>query len=74
MTINTELSVGDFAWQMHENKARKVRVLKIITETTECLDATRTSYTEVKYYTDASLNPYNDIDLYKTKEALLQSL
>ena len=74
MTINTEFSVRDIAWVMYENKAKKVRILRIDTCTTENLDPSNKIHTAVKYFTDGREKPFGDTDVFKSKEALIQSL
>jgi 3-phenylpropionate/cinnamic acid dioxygenase small subunit len=74
MTINTKFSVRDTAWVLYENKAKKIRILRIDTCTTETLDPATRTYTVVKYFTDGREKPFDDTDVYKSKEALIQSL
>lgn len=76
MEIKTSYSPEDIAWGMMDNKVSKIRVLKVTTISVPNPNKKTTAMfeTEVKYYTDAKSEPFNEWELFKSKEALIQSL
>lgn len=74
MKIETEYSPGDIAWVMNDNRIAKVRIEKVEISITSVAEALRTSNTTILYYADNRPMYYSPTDVFKSKEALIQSL
>jgi hypothetical protein len=74
MKIETEYSPGDIVWVMNNDKTAKARIVKVEITIASVAEALRTSNTTILYYADNRPMYYSSSEVFKSKDALIQSL
>ncbi len=75
MKIEVEYSPGDIAWVMNNDKIAKVRIKRVDISITEVPDSLSTpTKVTIIYYADNRPMYYSPAEVFKSKEALINSL